>query len=81
MTSQDLQNLFWLFGHLFISHDGFNNMHKFYTSLSSILLIKKVRVVCRSALLRVLPFCPSPFRAQKKNKFVAAQGSNLGSIE
>jgi hypothetical protein len=25
---------FWLFGHLFISHDGSNNMHKSYTSLS-----------------------------------------------
>jgi hypothetical protein len=34
ITSQDLQSLFWLFDHLFISHDGSNNMHKFYTSLS-----------------------------------------------
>ena len=34
ITSQDLQSLFWLFGHLFISHDGSNNMHKYYTSLS-----------------------------------------------
>jgi hypothetical protein len=34
ITSQDLQSLFWLFGHLFISHDGSNNMHKTYTSLN-----------------------------------------------
>jgi hypothetical protein len=34
LTSQNLHSLFWLFGHLFISHDGSNNMHKSYTSLS-----------------------------------------------
>jgi hypothetical protein len=34
ITSQDLQSLFWLFGHLFISHDDSNNMHKSNTSLS-----------------------------------------------
>jgi hypothetical protein len=34
ITSQDLQSLFWLFGHLFISHDGSNNIYKSYTSLS-----------------------------------------------
>jgi hypothetical protein len=28
ITSQDLQSLFWLFGHLFISHYGSNNMYK-----------------------------------------------------
>jgi hypothetical protein len=33
ITYQDLQSLFWLFDHLFISHDGSNNMHKSYTSL------------------------------------------------
>jgi hypothetical protein len=32
--SQDLQSLFWLFDHLFISQDGSNNMHKSFTSLS-----------------------------------------------
>jgi hypothetical protein len=34
ITSQDIQSLFWLIGHLFISHDGSNNMHKSNTSLS-----------------------------------------------
>jgi hypothetical protein len=35
-------------------------------------IIKKVRVVCRSAL---------PRSARRKNQTVAIQGSNLGSIE
>jgi hypothetical protein len=46
-----------------------------------ILLIKKVIVVCRSALPRSAVL-PPPFRAQKKkSNCVAAEGSNLGSIE
>jgi hypothetical protein len=45
-------------------------------SMNSILLIKKVRVVGRSAVLS------SPVsRAEKKNQTMATQGSNLGSIE
>jgi hypothetical protein len=31
ITCQDLQSLFWLFGYLFISHDGSNIIHKFFT--------------------------------------------------
>jgi hypothetical protein len=33
ITSQDLQSLFWLFGHLFISHDDSNIIQKTCTSL------------------------------------------------
>jgi hypothetical protein len=33
ITSQDLQSLFWLFGHLFTTHDDSNVIHKAYTSL------------------------------------------------
>jgi hypothetical protein len=33
ITSQDLQCLFWLFGHLFIPHVGSNIIHKSYTYL------------------------------------------------
>jgi hypothetical protein len=52
-----------------------------YNSLIYILLIKKVRVVCRSALPRVLPFCSPPFHAQKKKLNRATQGLNLRSIK
>jgi hypothetical protein len=33
ITFQDLQSFFWLFGHLFIPHDGSNIIHKSYISL------------------------------------------------
>jgi hypothetical protein len=33
ITYQDLQNLFWLFSHLFISHDDSNIIQKSCTSL------------------------------------------------
>jgi hypothetical protein len=33
ITSQDVQSLFWLFGHLFIPRIGSNIIHKSFTSL------------------------------------------------
>jgi hypothetical protein len=42
ITSEDLQSLFWLFGHLLISHDGSNNMYKFYVNYERDLFYEQI---------------------------------------